>query len=151
MEARPNQFNRQALYVIGVAALFVLTAATVDKLSSIPPDKITPEPSKKALEALAASTNKPAGAPTPVAAGAAQVDGEKVYHNVCFACHDTGAANAPKLGDKTAWQARIATGKDTLYTSALKGKNAMPAKGGNPKLSDAEIKATVDWIVSQAE
>ena len=62
-----------------------------------------------------------------------------------------GVANAPKLGDKAAWGPRVATGMDALYTSALNGKAAMPAKGGNPALSDAEVKAAVDFIVSSVK
>jgi cytochrome c5 len=70
---------------------------------------------------------------------------------LCFSCHDAGIAGAPKLGDKAAWAPRIATGMDTLYTSSLKGKNAMPAKGGNPALSDDDVKAAVDWMVAQSK
>lgn len=97
-----------------------------------------------------------AGASAPAAAGApaqtASVDGKKVYDATCTACHSTGAANAPKLGDKGAWAPRLAQGNDALYHSALTGKNnVMPAKGGNPSLSDAEVKAAVDYMVAQAK
>ncbi|MEB4591281.1 protein kinase [Candidatus Thiothrix sp. Deng01] len=78
-------------------------------------------------------------------------DGEKIYRSLCFSCHDTGVANAPKLGDRDSWRSRIATGKNALYASALNGKNAMPRKGGNPALSDDEVKAAVDWMVSQGQ
>ena len=86
-----------------------------------------------------------AAAPAAVAAG--PVDGKKTYEGLCSACHAAGIAGAPKVGDKGAWAARIAQGPAVLYGSALKGKNAMPAKGGNPALSDAEIKAAVDHMV----
>lgn len=86
----------------------------------------------------------------PAAAGG-PVDGKKVYDTACAACHATGAAGAPKAGDKGAWGARIATGKDALYKSALGGKNAMPAKGGNPSLSDDEVKAAVDQLIALAK
>ena len=93
---------------------------------------------------------------TADAAPAGKVDGEKVYKALCFSCHDMGIAGAPKLGDKTEWDPRIAKGMDALYTSALKGKNdvpgkVMPAKGGNPALSDDEVKASVDFMVSKAK
>ena len=97
----------------------------------------------------AADAAKAAGDATTKAAGA--VDGEKVYKGLCFSCHDSGVAGAPKLGDKAAWAPRIATGNDALHTSSLKGKNAMPAKGGNPALSDAEVMAAVDFMVSKAK
>lgn len=78
-------------------------------------------------------------------------DGATVYNSVCGACHGTGAAGAPKSGDKAAWGPRIAQGKDALYKSALNGKNAMPPRGGAADLSDAEIKAAVDHIVGLAK
>jgi cytochrome c5 len=77
-------------------------------------------------------------------------DGATVYNTVCAACHGTGAAGAPKTGDKAAWGPRIATGKEALYKSALTGKNAMPARGGS-SLSDGEIKAAVDHLIGQSK
>lgn len=114
-------------------------------------------PAEQAAAPAAAAA--PAEAAAPVAAApaeqaaapAAAVDGEKVYKGICFSCHDVGVAGSPKLGDKAAWAARIATGNEALYTSALNGKGAMPAKGGNPALSDAEIKAAVDFMVSKSK
>jgi len=87
-----------------------------------------------------------ARAAAPAASGAAK-DGATVFNTVCGACHNTGAAGAPKAGDKAAWAPRIATGKEALYKSAIGGKNAMPAKGGAADLSDAEIKAAVDHLI----
>jgi cytochrome c5 len=55
------------------------------------------------------------------------------------------------LGDKAAWASRIATGNDAMYATSLNGKGAMPAKGGNPALSDAEVKAAVDFMVAQSK
>ncbi|MHB8353983.1 MAG: c-type cytochrome [Burkholderiales bacterium] len=77
--------------------------------------------------------------------------GETTYNSICTGCHSTGALGAPKLGDKAAWAPRIAQGIEVLYASALKGKNSMPAKGGNPSLSDADVKATVDYIVAASK
>ena len=68
-----------------------------------------------------------------------------------MACHASGAAGAPKTGDKAAWAPRIATGIPALIKSATNGKNAMPAKGGAADLSDGEIKAAVEYIVGQAK
>jgi cytochrome c5 len=82
-------------------------------------------------------------------------DGQQVYQASCVACHGAGIAGAPKLGDKGQWATRIAKGADTLYTSAVNGVQgsggAMPAKGGNPALSDAEVKAAVDYMVAQSK
>ena len=77
--------------------------------------------------------------------------GKKVFDSVCTACHSTGVAGAPKLGDKAAWAPRIKQGINTLVHSALNGKNAMPPKGGNPSLSDADVRAAVEYMVSQAK
>jgi len=82
-------------------------------------------------------------------------DGKGTYDKACMACHAAGVAGAPKLGDKAAWGPRIAQGNDTLYGHALKGfqgkKGFMPAKGGNTALSDADVKASVDYMVGQSK
>ncbi len=82
-------------------------------------------------------------------------DGKGTYDKACTACHAAGVAGAPKLGDKAAWKDRIAQGNDTLYTHAIKGyqgkKGMMPAKGGNMSLSDADVKASVDYMVGQSK
>ena len=81
------------------------------------------------------------------AAAAGPKDGATVFNSVCGACHNTGVAGAPKVGDKAAWAPRIAQGNDTLYKNAITGKNAMPPKGGAADLSDGEIKGAVDHRV----
>nr|MDP2191895.1 c-type cytochrome [Rhodoferax sp.] len=78
-------------------------------------------------------------------------NGKAIYDSNCIACHGTGAAGAPKLGDVAAWAPRIKTGSAALFASATKGKGPMmPARGGNPKLSDAEVQAAVNYIISQS-
>ena len=94
-------------------------------------------------------TTSAAIAPVAAASGADKI--QAIYNASCAACHISGAAGAPKQGDKAAWAPRIKSGNGTLYTSAIKGKNAMPAKGGNASLSDDDIKAVVDYMVSQAK
>jgi len=69
--------------------------------------------------------------------------GEAVYTEVCSACHASGALNAPKFGDKAAWGKRNAQGFDTLVKNAINGIRAMPARGGNPELSDIEMSRAV--------
>jgi len=93
----------------------------------------------------------PAATQAPAAAAPAAVDGKKVYDGVCMVCHAAGVAGAPKFGDRAAWAPRLKTGLDALYASALKGKNAMPAKGGNAALSDADVKAAVDFMTAAAK
>jgi cytochrome c5 len=74
--------------------------------------------------------------------------GEQVYQAQCAACHATGAAGAPKLGDAAAWAPRIKTGYDALLTSALKGKGAMGAQGGGD-FSTYEIARAVVYLANQ--
>lgn len=78
-------------------------------------------------------------------------DGKAVYDKTCVVCHAAGVANAPKFGDKAAWAPRIATGKDALLASVLKGKGAMPPRAGNGDLKDDDIKAAIDYMVGAAK
>jgi cytochrome c5 len=75
-------------------------------------------------------------------------DGAAVFNQACSMCHTPGLANSPKFGDKAAWAPRVANGRDALLHSALNGKGAMPAKGGNPKLSDDEVAAALDHMLA---
>jgi cytochrome c5 len=97
---------------------------------------------------------QPAAKAAPAPGVAAQADagkGKAVYDASCAACHAAGVAGAPKAGDKAAWAPRVKSGTDALYASALKGKNAMPPKGGNLALADADVKAAVDYLVGLAK
>lgn len=85
------------------------------------------------------------------ASGSVMADGRAIYKQVCFTCHDAGIAGAPKLGDKAAWAARIATGMDALYATSINGKGAMPPKGGRMDMSDDDIKAAVDYMVAESK
>ena len=106
-------------------------------------DPNAPAPTPPAQPAPVAQVS----AAAPAAAGGADA-GKTTFEKVCSACHGPGVMGAPKFGDKAAWAPRIAQGKDALYNSALHGKNAMPAKGGNTGLSDTDVKAAVDYMVS---
>lgn len=75
--------------------------------------------------------------------------GQAVFTAVCAACHATGAAGAPKVGDANAWHARIAQGYETLVQHAVQGIRAMPAKGGNPDLDDIEVARAVVYMANQ--
>ena len=75
------------------------------------------------------------------------LSGADVYSTTCFACHGTGAANAPKLGDMAAWEPRVAKGLEELVNSALIGKGLMPAKGGATHLSDADVRNAVEFML----
>jgi len=79
--------------------------------------------------------------------GGGDIDGAGIYNQVCMACHETGAAGAPVRGDEGAWADRADKGFATLLDHAINGFNAMPARGGNPSLSDAEVEAAVVHLV----
>ena len=124
--------------------------------------KASQEPAAASSQPVAAK--KPAATPvepapaTPAAAAATApsapapdlAHGEQIYRKACAFCHDKGVAGAPKIGDAAAWSPRLAQGMDTLYTVSLRGKGAMPAKGGNPSLADADVKAAVDYLVAKS-
>ena len=96
-------------------------------------------------EAAAPAAPAPATA-TAVVAG----NGEAIYKQVCVACHAAGVAGAPKFGDKAAWAPYIKTGQEAMYAAAIKGKGAMPPKGGSTA-PDADIHAAVDYMVNAAK
>jgi cytochrome c5 len=107
-----------------------------------------------ALPGAAAAPAAAAGATSGAPAGGAKAgaaNGKTVYDQACAVCHGAGIAGAPKVGDKEAWAPRLKQGVDTLHQSALKGKGAMPAKGGNTSLSDADVNAAVDYMVRLAK
>ena len=106
--------------------------------------------------AMAAAQAAAAKAAAAQVAYGGTTDGKAIYGQLCHSCHTAGVAGAPKLGDKAAWAPRIAQGIDTLIKHAIDGYkgpdgNQMPAKGGNPSLTDEQVANTVKWIVAQAK
>jgi len=94
-----------------------------------------------------AAATPAAAAPVSVAAA----DPKKTYDAVCVACHAQSVAGSPKLGDKAAWAPRIKTGTDAMTKAVVAGKGAMPPKGGSAALSEADIRAVVEFMVSQSK
>jgi cytochrome c5 len=78
-------------------------------------------------------------------------DGQQIYQSSCQACHATGAAGAPKVGDKEAWAPRIAQGADTMLANATNGIRAMPPKGACATCTEDDLKAAIDYMVSQSQ
>ena len=82
-------------------------------------------------------------------------NGQQVYESGCVACHGAGIAGAPRVGDANAWTTRIAQGMDSMVDHAVNGfqgsQGMMPAKGGNPSLSDEEIQAAVEYMVAKSQ
>ena len=148
--------------VLAVAIVSLFLAACGDKKPEAPAAP-TAAPAAPAATAPAEPA-APAPAPDAAAAPAAAVPvadaalGKSVYGKTCALCHAAGIAGAPKPGNKDEWGPRIAQGKETLYKHAMEGftgsKGAMPARGGNAKLTDEEVtdlvKAAVDFMADQS-
>ena len=129
--------------MVAVAILATLLAGCGDKKSEPAP------------VAAPAAVTAPAPAAAPAAPAAAENElGKSVFGKTCAMCHAAGVAGAPKPGDKADWGPRIAQGKDTMYKHAIEGftgaKGMMPAKGGSANLTDAEVKAAVDYMADQS-
>lgn len=137
--------------VLGVTAMVVLS--TVFVACDAKENKPSPPPE---VEAQIAERVAPPGevvkqgATAPAAGGGAR-SGEEIYQTKCTACHASGAAGAPKLGDKAAWEPRIAKGLDTLHAGAINGFLGMPPKGLCMDCSEDELKATVDYMVESSK
>lgn len=143
-------------FEIGRAVVYMANQAG----ANLPEPKMPAPAVAAATDAAAPATPTPAAAPvaaaTAVVAAAAPAAAKSdavpaLYTNVCSACHIAGVANAPKLGDKAAWAPRLAAGVDGLTASVIKGKGAMPPKGGAAAASDAEIKVAVDYMVASVK
>ena len=130
-----------AFFIPLIVILLLLTYADSGKTHSAIPDS---EATLKLINPVAQLNFVDASAPKVLKTG------EAVYQNVCASCHASGAAGAPKFEDKAAWSSRVSKGYDSLMTSALKGKNAMPARGGaSPDdLSDFEIARAVVYMAN---
>ncbi len=118
-----------------------------------PKQAAKPEAAKPAAAAPTPAPVQQAQAPAKPAAEAkpAAGDGKAVYDKVCVACHAQSVAGSPRLGDKEAWAPRLQQGTDALVQSVLKGKGAMPPRGGAASLTEAEARAAVEFMVSQSK
>lgn len=111
----------------------------------------TVAPAGAAPTTVATATATPAASAAPaatVAAAPAASPGKTMYDTACIACHAQGVGGAPKFGDKVAWADRVKDGLPHLVEEVIKGKGAMPPKGGRPDASDADIKAAVEYMVA---
>jgi len=109
------------------------------------------KPVGEALVGAAPPPANPATVPLTATPTTKARPGDQVYQQVCAMCHAAALMGAPKLGDKAAWQPRIAQGAPTLYQHAVNGIRAMPARGGNASLPDTEVKAAVDYMIGKAK
>ena len=109
------------------------------------------EKSDAAVKSTAAVVEKPAKVETKPAALVITKLGESTYKNSCFACHDNGVANSPKFADIAVWAPRIKAGISALHSAAINGKGSMPAKGGNPSLSDQAVIEAVNYMIVNSQ
>ena len=149
-----NQEDRKVLntlmIVVGTLVAFFIVSVVVARFVSAPADESAAGVDSM-VESAIVDRIKPFGevniGTAPVVTVSSAADGKGTYTSSCAACHATGAAGAPKYGDKGAWKARIAQGDETLFDHAINGFNAMPAKGGNGTLSIPAVKAAVKYLV----
>ena len=121
----------------------VVKGNILDRIKPVGNVSTTDSPAQNAAAATTAVA-------TASAAGDANLSAEQLYAP-CGACHAAGVLNAPKLGDKAGWQARLSKGTEKLYSSAINGIGAMPAKGGRADYSDEDIKKIVDYMLESVQ
>jgi len=138
---------KRSVWLVGLLAALLLLPACSKKEE---PKEMTAAPQQQAAPTQPAAANEQA-----MPASDALAMGEKVYNESCQSCHGEGIAGAPKVGDQAAWAERIAQGMDTLNQNAINGYTGkagmMPARGGNAALSDDEVKAAVEYMVSKSK
>jgi cytochrome c5 len=144
----PKLFWVQLLLVAIVAVLYIYYSAT-DKNHGEATDETNPNThaASKALKPVGnvALTSNKANTSDKKARS-----GEQVFNAACSACHTAGIANAPKPDDKAAWEPRVAQGLETLVKTAISGKGAMPPRGGNPAITDEELKNAIIYMTTKA-
>ena len=138
--------------IVVVLLAFLVPIIGIVLLINLVLNKPSADPGALAPEAVAARL-QPVGRVEFGAAGGAAAgprSGEEIVKSVCAVCHQTGIANAPKIGDKAAWAPRIKTGMNTLLADAIKGIRAMPPRGGAADLSDDEMARAVVYMANQS-
>ena len=140
------------LAVLAIILVITATSLTSD-VSDYEPEAVVIDNIKPVGQVYVAGESEPEPAAVTADAGAAAEpkSGEEIYNGSCMACHASGAAGAPKVGDAAAWAPRIAQGKDKLLANAIGGLNAMPPKGLCMACSDADLQAAIDYMVSQSQ
>lgn len=161
MISKQQRMNKLVLSAISLSALLAITACSGDNAAVeepavadttvvvedapiVEPEVVTPEP--VADTETTVIEDKPvqeiSAEPEVLAADA----GAKLYETNCKVCHEGGLLNAPKYGDKAAWEPRLAKGTETLHMHSAKGFNKMPAQATD-KVSEAQVYAAVDYMI----
>lgn len=149
----PKTTARQVIIALigGFAAPIIAITLIVQLVLSIQHGQIDKDSPAMADEAVKARL-KPYAEVKAVDPNAPRVErtGEAVYQAVCTNCHQAGALGAPKFGNKGDWGKRIAQGYDTVLQNAINGLRQMPARGGDPEISDIEMGRTVAYMANAA-
>ena len=143
------EIGRAVVYMTAAAGGKFAAPTAPPVAAAAPSASAATEPATPAAVVAAAPAAAPAPTKVATAAASGSAAGETLYKQACFACHAAGVANAPKFGDKAAWAPRIPAGLDALTASVIKGKGAMPPKGGSAA-SDGDIHSAVEYMVSAA-
>lgn len=151
------------LSVLVIITVAIFLAARMVSLVSVAPDdgvrkqataeeRIKPVAKVAVAGASAPQATKAAATPAPVATqvASAKQPGEDTFNAACAACHTAGVLGAPKLGSKQDWEPRFAQGLDTLVNHAVNGIRSMPAKGGNPALTEQDIKNSITYMLQKS-
>ena len=153
LEEHSSPIKTPKQLIIVVLLAFVVPVILIVMLSQLVTTGFDASKNNPALsDAAIAQRLKPVGEVEVVDPSVPKVDktGKEVVEAVCGACHATGALNAPKIGDKAAWRKLIAEGLPSLTRDAIKGIRQMPARGGNPDLSDIEFERAIVYMANQS-
>ena len=130
-------------FLVPIFGIVLLVQLVISKPSA-DPGALTPE----AVAARIQPVGKVEFGASSAAPGARR--GEDIVKTVCAVCHESGVANAPKIGDKAAWAPPVQHGLQALLASAIKGKGVMPPRGGGADLTDAELARAVVFMANQS-
>jgi cytochrome c5 len=133
--------------IVSMGAPFAQAVEYYDRSRDAIDERTRPIGRVQQLQSEAAE--EPAAA-TEAAAAAAPPSGEQIYQQYCALCHVGGVAGAPQLEDKSEWEKRKAQGEEVLLQHVTHGYNAMPAKGTCMTCSEADLKATIEYMLRQA-
>ena len=130
-------------FVVPIVSIVLLVKLVLSQPSA-DPGALAPEAVAARIQPVARIEFGAAAAP----AGARK--GDDIVKTTCAACHQAGVANAPKIGDRASWAPHIKEGLNGMLATAIKGKGAMPPRGGDASLTDAELTRAIIFMANQS-